>query len=196
MNPKQRAFENDVHLQAELAKLIDSAKVQCVVETGTEYGGSANAFLKMPPVRLVLTMDIQAKFNPGDLDLSVLFYLGDSRNRLPDALPVATAYKDAPVLFFLDAHTSIETDICPLNEELGIIADFYAHHPDAKLPIIVIHDCQVPGKTFGFDTYADGPICYENLKAQIEKVYPRGHVKRFNDVATGSARGTLFIQPA
>lgn len=190
------AFENDTHLQNDLAKLIEHLAVNVVVETGTGFGGSANAFCAMPPVKLVITMDIEQKFSPGDLSGSVLFYCGDSRERLKDALPIATVYKDHPVLFFLDAHTSIETDACPLNDEIGIIADFYATHPDAALPIIVVHDCQVPGKTFGFDTYSDGPICYENLKAQIEKVYPRGHVKRFNDFAVGGDRGVLFLQTA
>lgn len=195
MNPKQRAFENDLHLQTELSAIIDKAKVNVVVETGTEYGGSANAFCAMPPVKLVITMDIEQKFEPGELASSVLFYQGDSRKRLSDALPIATVYKEQPVLFFLDAHTSINWDVCPLSEELGIIAKFYAEHPDVTPPIIVIHDCLVPDKEFGFDTYADGPICYDNLKPAIEKVYPKGHIKRYNEVATGSARGCLFLQP-
>jgi hypothetical protein len=119
----------------------------------------------------------------------VEFVRGDSRKKLREILPGKFGHR---ILFFLDAHSSIETDECPLRGELQAIMD-------ARLlavpPILVIHDCMVPGKGFGFDTYRDGPICWEGISDLVAKIYPDGYVKNYNDKAAGSNRGCLFVEP-
>lgn len=187
MNPKMREFENDTHLKAELQRLISKWDVRTIIETGSEYGGSANAFAAMHPVELVLTIDLEQKFGPLDLKPNVLFWQGDTRKVLPDTLKLPTAN---PKLFFLDAHSSIETDECPLRHELQAIIDAKLTVP----PVIVIHDCKVPGKPFGYDTYKDGPICWEWVSDLIVRLYPDGYEKHYNEEASGSKRGCLFVE--
>ena len=193
MNPKMREFENDTFLHDELRRIVAKYKVTVICESGTEYGGSANAFARMPSVVHVITMDIEKKFDQGDMLHSVTFLLGDSRKQLKTAIAMANGIDSrSPILFFLDAHSSIATDECPLRGELQVILD-------ARLlavpPILVIHDCVVPGKDFGFDTYRDGPICWEGVSDLVAKIYPEGYVKSYNDKAAGSKRGCLFVEP-
>lgn len=188
MNPKMREFENDTHLKAELQRLISKWQVRTILETGTEYGGSANAFAAMHPVETVITIDLEQKFGTHDLHPHVHFYKGDSRRVLLNALiPPLTD----PKLIFLDAHSSIETDECPLRHELQAVIDARLPEP----PIIVIHDCKVPGKSFGFDTYKDGPICWEWVSDLIVRIYPGGYEKHYNEESSGSKRGCLFVEP-
>lgn len=188
MNPKAREFENDTHLKAELQRLITKWQIKTVIETGTEYGGSANSFAGMKPVESVITMDLERKVRTDELHRNVSFLLGDSRKVLIHALKQSLAQ---PILFFLDAHSSIETDECPLRHELQAIID--ARLPVS--PVIVIHDCKVPGKNFGFDTYKDGPICWEWVSDLIVRLYPEGYEKHYNEEASGSKRGCLFVEP-
>lgn len=194
MNPKAREFENDTFLKAELERLIALWKVQSVIETGTEYGGSTNCFARMDGVHVVVTIDIKRQFTPGDLLPNAFFIEGPSEVRLQEAIDYVLEPGLLPILFFLDAHSSIATDDCPLRKELSCILSF-AQAMAVAPPIIVIHDCQVPGESFGFDTYRDGPICWEYVEDQIEAIYPGGFTKHYNTQAAGSQRGCLFITP-
>lgn len=195
MNPLMRPFENDTFLKQELENIILGHKVKSVVETGTEYGGSANAFARMEGVQVVVTIDIERKFTPSDLLPNVHFILGDSRNKLEEAIRYITEPGLVPTLFFLDAHTSIETDTCPLRNELAIIGNFFSRDLTLTQPIIVVHDCKVPGTNFGFDTYQDGPICWEGIVDLVEEIYLGHYVRRYNNQASGSRRGCMFIEP-
>lgn len=188
MNPKMREFENDTFLHEELRRLVAKWEIKTICETGTEYGGSANAFAAMHPVEFVVTIDLEPKFGTLDLNPHVFFMQGDSRQALAASLKLPLAN---PKLFFLDAHSSIETDECPLRHELQAIID--ARLPVS--PVIVIHDCKVPGKNFGFDTYRDGPICWEWVSDLIVRIYPGGYEKHYNEEASGSKRGCLFVEP-
>lgn len=186
MNPKVREFENDHFLKDRIQYLIAKHTIKSVIETGTEYGGSATAFAQWVPV--VVTMDIQRKCE--ELPANVHFMLGDSAKLLADAIAYIDEPKFNPILFFLDAHSSIETDSCPLRDELRAIAD-----RKGPPPVVVIHDFQVPGKDFGFDTYRDGPLCWEYIEDLIPEIFPGGFVRTFNEEAAGSRRGCVFIEP-
>lgn len=184
MNPNMREFERDRFLKESVAKLIKKHGTQTVIETGTEYGGTANAFSEMVPQ--VFTMDIERKFNSGDLRPNVRFLFGDSR----DVLKVAIVQAKDPVLFFLDAHSSIDTDDCPLRDELEIISLL-----NPVEPVILVHDCQVPGTDLGFDSYRGKPISWEMIADIVPAIFPMGHSHYFNTRADGSRRGVLFIEP-
>lgn len=194
MNPKAREFENDTYLKAELERLVAGHKVRSIIETGTEYGGSANCFARMEGVQVVVTIDIKMQFDRGDLLPNVFFIHGPSEVKLQEAIDYVLEPGLLPILFFLDAHTSIDTDDCPLRKELSCILSF-AQGLEVSPPVIVIHDCVVPGKKFGFDTYRDGPICWEYVEDQIEAIFPRGYTKHYNSQAAGSMRGCLFVTP-
>lgn len=195
MNPKAREFENDTFLKAELERLVAKHHLKSVIETGTEFGGSANAFARMGGVQIVVTIDIWRHVEDGDLLPNVKFMLGDSRLVLPEAIAYIAEPNMLPCLFFLDAHTSIETDSCPLRRELAIIGHFSTSDLAIPSPVLVIHDCMVPGKDFGYDTYKEGPICWDAVSDLIRATYPNGHSAHFNTEATGSRRGCLFIEP-
>lgn len=184
MNPNMREFERDTILKNEVKRLVAKHRIETVIETGTEYGGTANAFGRM--VDRVFTMDIKRKFDTGDLIPNVTFYREDSRDGIKKAIVLS---KD-PVLFFLDAHSSIETDDCPLRDELEIIGILAP-----VSPIILVHDCQVPGKDFGFDSYRGKPISWELVKDIVPSIYPTGFTIRYNEEAEGAKRGVLFIEP-
>lgn len=184
MNPNMREFERDTFLKEEAVRLVKKHGIQTVIETGTEYGGTANAFSEMVPQ--VFTMDIKRKFNNGDLRPNVRFLLGDSRNVLKKAIVLSKA----PVLFFLDAHSSIDTDPCPLRDELAIIS-LLANGS----PVILVHDCQVPGTDLGFDSYKGKPISWEMVSDIVPTIFPMGFTRYFNSNADGSRRGVLFIEP-
>lgn len=184
MNPNMREFERDQFLKKEVARLVQKHGIETVIETGTEYGGTANAFAEM--VRQVFTMDVKRKFNNGDLRSNVKFFLGDSRNFLHKSIILSKA----PVLFFLDAHSSIDTDDCPLLDELTTIS---VCAPPS--PVILIHDCQVPETDLGFDSYRGKPISWEMVSEVVPTIYPKGFTHRFNCKADGARRGVLFIEP-
>lgn len=194
MNPKAREFENDIYLKAVIESLVAGHKVRSVIETGTEYGGTANAFARMDGVQIVVTIDIKRQVEPGDLSPNVFFIEGPSEVKLPEAIEYVLEPGLLPILFFLDAHSSIDTDECPLRKELTHIIG-YAQAMEVAPPIIVIHDCLVPGRTFGYDTYKDGPICWEWVQDLVDLIYPRGFSRHYNSIAAGSKRGCLFLNP-
>lgn len=190
-----KEFENDIHLRNRVILMVHRLGIKSVCETGTELGGTSNSFAAMKPIEKVITMDLEQKFSAADIFPNVEFLLGDSRLRLAEALGKVHEAKLCPVLIFLDAHSGHDTDICPLKEELKIVADFFYNRPEAPPPVIVIHDCEVPSKPFGFDKYLDGPICWDNLKDSITPIYPNGYAQYYNDEAVGAARGCLFVEP-
>lgn len=179
-----REFERDHFLKEEVIKLVKKHGIETVIETGTEYGGTANAFAEMVP--RVMTMDVKRKFSNGDLRSNVRFFLGDSRHILHKTLILSKT----PVLLFLDAHSSIDTDNCPLLDELATIS--VCALPS---PVILVHDCQVPGTDLGFDSYQGKPISWELVSAIVPTIYPKGFERYFNSRADGARRGVLFIEP-
>lgn len=192
MNPQMREFEKDPHLKKEMQKIVEIFHIGTVIETGTEFGGTANAFAGM--VQDVITMDVEKKWWDGDLLPNVFFILGNSKQMLPVAVGRALSICKSPFLFYLDAHSSIDNDECPLREELKIIGELRWM---LDSPVVVIHDCLVPGTNFGYDTYRGNPLSLEYVRDLLPAIYPDGRCStRYNTVAGGSSRGVLFIEPA
>lgn len=180
-----RAFEGDTILAGEIVRLVVENHIRTVIETGTEYGGTAAAFAQMVPD--VVTIDIERKFT--SLPSNVRFIHGDSRVVLPYVMGVATP----PILFYLDAHTQDFESTCPLEEELWLISHYSQKYPP---PIIVIHDAQVlDHPELGYAAYKGVPIGLQMLGDILPAIYPHGYNYRFNSEATGAARGVLFIEP-
>lgn len=188
MHPAAREFERDSFLAKQVGFLIAKHSIASVIETGTEYGGTTNAFARLVPK--VYTMDIEQKFDDGDLLPNVEFFKGDSRVKIVSAIVKA----DWPILFYLDAHSSIESDEGPLLDELEAIANLRVL--TTKGCVVVVHDCQVPGLSeLGYDSYGGQPISLELAKPGLEKIYPRGWSYFYNTHATGAKRGVLFVEP-
>lgn len=191
MNPNQRAFEKDTILASTMEALCKKHGIRAVVETGTEYGGTANAFAKW--VSWVWTCDVELKVEEGDLSPRVSVAIGDSRALLPHMISAASTLQ--PLLFFLDAHTSNPHDVCPLVEELWAIKRAVLSQ-QIKPPVIVIHDCKVPNHPeLGFDDSATGPISWDMVKDVVPEIYPDGFKVRYNDKAEGAKRGVMIIEP-
>ncbi len=180
-----KAFEGDTVLAGKIIKLVVENHIRTVIETGTEYGGTAAAFSQMVP--LVITIDVEKKWK--ELPKNVQFIQNDSRVVLPYAIGAATP----PILFYLDAHTQDFDSPCPLKEELWLIANYVRKYPP---PIIVIHDALVPDHPeLGYAAYQGVAIGFESVQDVLGDIYPRGYDYRFNSEATGAARGVLFIEP-
>jgi len=184
-NPNQRAFERDPLLEAEFKRLIQKHHANAVIETGTEYGGTANKMAEWVPV--VITMDIDKKFNDWDLSPNVHFYLGDSRKNLPHVIGLVIE----PVFIFLDAHSSNDADECPLRGELEIVL------ASGMKPVIAIHDCIVPGREeeFAYDTYRAQPISFAMVEDLIKAIYKNGFDLHYNARGETKKPGCLFIEP-
>jgi hypothetical protein len=91
--------------------------------------------------------------------------------------------------YFLDAHWN---NHCPLLDELAAIAE-------AKdTPCILIHDFQVPGTDFGFDSMPDGrPFNLELVKPYLDLIYGEGKYRtNYPTKVEGAHRGWISIEPA
>lgn len=189
-------FQDDPFLHAEVQNIVTNNRIRSVIETGTETGVTSNAFAKMPSVKLVVTIDIEKKFSDADLLSTVKFMEGDSRSVLARAIEYVSEPMLAPTLFFLDAHTSNPADECPLRMELLHILASVTANPSRPRPVIVIHDCKVPDRNFGYDTYQGQDVSWDMVADLIEDIYGEHRFsKRYNTVASGSCRGCLFVEP-
>lgn len=90
--------------------------------------------------------------------------------------------------FFSDAHWN---EHCPLLDELTAIAE-----ADIK-PCLVIHDLQVPGTDFGFDSMPDGrPFNLELITPYLDRIYGEGKYKtNYPTQVEGARRGWISIEP-
>lgn len=95
---------------------------------------------------------------------------------------------EGPFLFYLDAHGG---DYWPLRDELKVVAGLWLADS-----CIIIHDCQVPGKPFGFDSYNGQALNYDYVAADLAAINP--HFKVFyNEEADPGlrGRGILYAVP-
>lgn len=189
-----KEFENDYILRNKFICLVHDVGIKTVIETGTEFGGTASSFGWMKTVESVVTIDIEKRWE--ELQSKVFFLLGDSREKLPEAISMLWKSQRFPVLFFLDAHPSVYMAVAPLRDELNIIGAFYRDHPEAPAPWLAIHDCLVPGKFLGYDTYSDGHISWDSFHKEITAIYPNGCRVSYNEEAVGAHRGCMFVEPA
>jgi len=155
----------------------------CALETGTFEGYTTLGLARLMP--RVFTIEVsEQNYCAAAARLGreprIIPLLGNSSAVLSQILPEL----DYPLFAFLDAHWH---DYWPLRDELRLLLA-------VKQPkLIMIHDFQVPGRSFGFDAYR-GQAC--NLD-YIGDVLPHDECRYvFNDrTASGSAnRGVLFIE--
>lgn len=179
------AFVRDRHLEAKFRQLVKDYGIQTIIETGTwrgytarrmaEFVGEVHTIEKNPEL-FRMAMETLAGLE------NVSPYLSDSRENLSTIINYGANH---PILYYIDAHWG---DDWPLFEELEIIA---ANDPRC---VIVIHDIQVPGKDFKYDTYNGQALTFELVKPYLDKLqFPWRH--EFNAEAEGHRVGACFILP-
>lgn len=170
-------------MHSEIMRLCAANRIATVIETGTLYGVTTQAFADM--VRNVITIDVNPTFQPLTQHPNVTALVGDSARVMDQVMPTL----QRPALFFLDAHDAGLNVSCVL-EELRVIAR-YAW----KESVIAIHDFKVEGKDFGFDTYNGLPLDLEYIRVELKWFFENGFTTRFNTQAEGDYRGVMFIEP-
>ena len=183
-------FNGDTHLQDTFIKLRDKHGIKKAIELGTCLG-STTIFLA-ENFDQVYSTEINPEFYAiADARLidrnlwNVALYCEDSRSILDAILP-----HDEPAIVFIDSHWGENN---PLIQELEIIRKF----GNRKL-ILVIHDFKVPDHPeLQFDTYPAQNIVYEWawIEKSIERIYPDGYTKMYNETATGAKVGVIIIEP-
>ena len=112
-------------------------------------------------------------------------HTGSSEDLLGDIV----GFYDMRSICFLDAHWGPN---CPLLAELQAISA-------AKVkPCIIIHDFQVPGTDFGFDSMPDGrPFNMELIQPYINRIYGEvGWKHNYPMKVEGARRGWISIEPS
>jgi len=175
-------WNGDGYLAAEVLRLKDAHGLHIAIETGTCLGSTALWLVEhFAHVRTVEAHEP---------------YLKIARARLCDVQNVETHWERSVVIttihvadfYFLDAHWAEE---CPLLHELESI-DFHRIKP-----CILIHDFQVPGTDFGFDSMPDGrPFNLELIAPYLDRIYGEGKWKHnYPTKVEGAKRGWLSVEP-
>jgi hypothetical protein len=167
-----------------MLELITKHGINCVVETGTETGASANWLAQY--VEKVYTCDVEDKWDRHPED-NVSFSLCASHRMFDNMLHLyAAQYK---ILFYLDAHVAPKFTALP--RELELIA-----RQNLDRCVIVIHDFQVPDHPeLGFDTYDEyGPLNRALIEPWLPRIYPGGYQVSYNSEAEGAKRGIGIVE--
>lgn len=179
------AFEGDDFIGQVIGALVGHFGCRSIVETGTYLGGTARwlAGLGLPvdTVEIDWGMFEGARARLSDLG-NVTCHLGNSPDVLEDLLPGSAK----PVLCFLDAHWQ---RYWPLLDEISVIGKL------APGAVLVVHDCLVPGKPWGFDYYNGVQLDWSLLFGSVRLAYPQGLLRGYNAVAGGPTRGVCYIMP-
>jgi len=177
-------FEGDKMLEGIVNGLVKSLNIDCVIETGTETGATANWFAARVPK--VYTCDVDDLVDRELLD-NVSYSLCASYRMLDNLLPTQ-AHNYRRILFWLDAHNEPTNN--PLPRELHLIA---VHR--VQDPVICIHDYRVPNHPeLGFDTFEGfGPLSLETVEDKMHDIFPNGFNVHHNSEATGAKRGVGFF---
>jgi hypothetical protein len=183
-------YEGDTFIHNELKKLVDSYKIDLIIETGTYFGYTTKKLAELAPVK---TIEINKEYFEASSKMlksipliDVESYNGDSPTVLNQILN-ENEYNN--VLFFLDAHWG---DVCPLLDELHIIRQ---NQPNNI--VIVIHDFLVPNRPdLGFDKYKGQAFTFEWIKPHIDGIYGLDQYSfHYNTEADGAKRGIIYIYP-
>lgn len=89
--------------------------------------------------------------------------------------------------FYLDAHGD---DYWPLLDELKAIA--VKHLPRC---VIIIHDCKVPGKPWGYDSYKGQDLDLAYVKPFLDQINPDFKISFNEESASPNPRGILYATP-
>lgn len=180
-----KGYEGDTFIHTEIAKLVKLFNVTSIIETGTYKGGTTKRLLEFCPVTSIES-DLN-NYNESRRNLNGFITLihGDSSKVLKDHTPIYP--NPEKVLLFLDAHWA---DNWPLLAELRQISEL-----EIK-PVIVIHDFKVPGKDFGYDSYAGQELDFNYIEGSLRYIYGEdGYSYHYNEQADGGYRGVIYIYP-
>ncbi len=181
------AFNGDHYIDQEITDLIKKWKIKTIVETGTFIGLTTRRLSEhgIPVHTIEINEVYYDKLSSVVFPPYVVRHLGSSNNILAQLLPTL----DSPILFYLDAHGHGHSTV--IAEELGIIASY-----GLKNSIIAIHDFQVPGKPFGYDSFPEVTLNLPSLYPYISKVYyDVNFCYHYNKKACGENRGIIYIYP-
>ena len=172
-----------------MSRLCGYHGIKTIVETGVWRGYSTRRFAHLAESVIGIEIDRDmaeaAKATCAEL-VNVRIIEGDSSKMLGPIIGYGMTWLAHPALYYLDAHWR---EYSPLIDEIDAIAEH-----DAGPAVIIIHDCEVPGKDFGFDPHPDGHICFELVKPYLDKLkFKWRHY--FNSEADGHRRGVLFVVP-
>ena len=178
-------FNGDTFIEKKVIELRDRFNLSHAIETGTHYGYTTDFLCKH--FKRVITIESQSdyyivakkrleKYN------NCKVIQGDSANFLEYILPEVS--QKVNIFFFLDAHWYGH---CPLKDELKAISLNKNINP-----VILIHDFQVPGKDFQFDTYNNQPLNLDWIHPELEKIYGEYNFE-YNKESTGAKVGVIYI---
>lgn len=187
MNP----LNGDTHLQTIVKKLVETHKIETIVETGTHLGSSTGFFSDL--VKRVITTEINEKWQIAARTRlhdksNIRFILGDSATTLGTILP---SLGDEKVLFFLDSHFNNDKS---LDRELKIIEE------SKVCPYILIHDFKVPNRPdLGYDSWDGQEYCFESFQTMLASIYRvrkcKGYKYMYNSDSAYGQRGCLIVSP-
>jgi hypothetical protein len=179
----------DGYLAAEVLRLKEAHGLMFAIETGTCLGSTAiwmrDNFSAVDTVEVNLDFAVIASARIGDGDTCKVA-IGNSVDYIGDYLNINIG---GGIFIFLDAHWS---KYCPLLDELSAIAKA------GVKPCIIIHDFQVPGTDFGFDSMPDGrPFNLDLIRSHIDAIYGVGGWKHnYPTKVEGARRGWISVEPA
>lgn len=184
------AFNGDFGICKEVIRLRDEHSLKTAIETGTCLGSTA--------------LWLSTVFEQVDTCEINVEYAAIANRRIHYLIKIMRAIGTITIevcassemlarktagFYFLDAHWG---DHCPLLDELNIIAE------QGTKPCILIHDFQVPGTDFGYDSMPDGrPFNMELVKPYLDRIYGEGNWKHnYPKEVAGARRGWISIEPA
>lgn len=178
-----KGWEGDSFLGKEVERLCKQFNINHIIETGTFRGYTTKQLAKLAPVYTVEIVPENYEYAKENLKgLPVTIKLGNSVDALREWLP---NLKKERLFFFLDAHWQ---QYNPLLDELHTIAI------NGIKPVIAIHDFKVPGKPFGFDSYAGQDYDLAWIDSALKEIYGT-YRYHYNSEAEGAMRGVIFIYP-
>ena len=184
-------WNGDHFLAAEVLRLKKAHNIMSAIETGTCLGSTALWLAEH--FAEVNTAEVNGRF----FTIAVKRcepLIGDDATMLiiHQKTSVEMMRVVSAGLYWLDAHWN---EHCPLLDELSLLAEQHGMHP--MKPCIVIHDFQVPGTDFGFDSMPDGrPFNLELIAGHLDRIYGEGKWRHsYPTEVAGAMRGWISIEP-
>lgn len=182
----------DKFVYEEFKKLIESNKINKIIETGTYHGWSTEKLsefgVKVYSIEISEENFKIAKNNISNKNIdNVELLLGSS----PEILEKIIDESEEGLLVFLDAHWH---NYWPIHDELKVLIK------KKVKPIIIIHDFYVPDENgnpkFGFDKYGEQNLDFEYINELIDNLYDKdGYNFYYNDTVDCVDSGLIYIYP-
>ena len=194
----KHAFNNDTTILDTIKMLVDTFKINYIIETGTHEGYTTENLAINCPTLEIDTIEINNEFynnskNKLSKYSSVNCLMGSSDTILSVRLPNLISKN---ILFYLDAHWGEDW---PLLNELEYISQNFKDNC-----CIVIDDFKVPNRNFNYDTYKNTALNLDYVKDHINKIFKEPFYF-FNDKTNRrlpdtnqmmNAVGKIYIYPA